>query len=634
MAKKTIAKNKTIPLNPTGGEVLFLNDATGTQPFRDYAARLNGRFNKDQVQEMASHIRSTFLPFSICDRQQPACGIATFDLVMKEGLNVRKDYLCNFVALIISDDENFATYIAHLRSEEQQLWELLFRRGYVSDQQAFEATGRHWVEVRRRSYWGSATPASLSNAMSFFGFSTYYYNYVEDPQPYIYMGEEMWQRYARAVYRPRCKAQPETVGIGADELPAHLLRYSNEDAIGAQIATLAQMQEQGLLEFGATKMSQTTIKRAVKTIGLTELFPDTRYKDEVLMEASLMVPALTAYFKDNTVQDVTAYWKVLRGCINELDYDLWFMEFFRHLRAVNRNNMGVDCQLLSIYNEILDAITLLPVGRWFSYAELEQRRLLLPDSEQQAVTGIQWRDIIETKITFASGKGRRFRVEDAYTAIGRPVAKGLLVLLATYGLVDIAYHSAIDEGQESCWECVDYVSLTALGAYVLGQTDTYQSDIVIHSPQEYFVVDADRLIIRAIDIDGKNPYENLLSRIATPIGSRRYHVTPEVFMKGVTNEIDLDAKERFFRDTVSTDVPPVWQQFFKDMRQRCFPLRLAGVGYRVLRVVSTDPAFLRILTTDSYIRAHTLRAEKALLLVETRSYEKVLDRIRSYGYLM
>lgn len=633
-----MAKKKIVPLNPAtaapNAPILLLNDVKGQANFKEFTSILNAQYNKERIVAMASNIRNCFLPFSIRDRQNPACGIACYELVVNEGLNVRKDHLCNFVALVMSDDENFATYIDHLRPEEQQLWELLYQRVYVSDAQAYEATGRHWVESRKRYSWSSSVYASaMSNATAFFDYSSYYEHWMPDADAYMFMSDKMWSRYARVVDRPRQEQLLLAEGIEADALPSHLLRYSNEAGIGAQLATLHQMSDQGLLEFGATKMSQTVSKRIAKTIALTELFPGTKFKDEANLEASVMVPSLAYYFNENRDRPIAAHWDTLRDCINELDWEMWVMEFLKHLRALRRDDIIYDNHVQDIYNELIDVCAQLPVGRWFTYEEIEVRRRHLDDSEMESFSGVSMDYIRDLKITHAS-TGQRLRVEEAYEMFGRPMAKGFLVLLATYGLVDIAYHSAIAEGKESCWECVDYVSLTPLGAYVLGQTDTYQSDIVIHSPQEYFVVDAERLIIRAIDIDGKNPYENLLSRIATPIGSRRYHVTPEVFMKGVTNEVDLDAKERFFRDTVSTDVPPVWQQFFKDMRQRCFPLRPAGVGYRVLRVVNTDPAFLRILTTDSYIRAHTLRAEKALLLIETRSYEKVLDRIRSYGYLM
>lgn len=634
-----MAKKKNIvPLNPTATDdsasILLLNDVAGQKNFKEFASMLNAQYNKERIVEMASNIRNCFLHFSIRDRKNPACGIASYDLVMREGFNVRKDYLCYFVALVMSDDENFATYIAHLLPEEQQLWDLIYQRVYVSDAQAYAATGRHWVESRKRYEWSSSRYASaVSNATAFFGYSSYYEHWIPDVESYMFMSDKMWSRYARIIDRPRREQQLRSEGIGADALPSHLLRYSNETGIGAQLATLRQMSDQGLLEFGATKMSQVVSKRVAKAIALPELFPATKFKDEVSLEATVMVPSLAYFFNENRDRPIAAHWDTLRNCINDLDWEMWIMEFLKHLRALRRDDIVYDNHVQNIYNELIDACAQLPVGRWFTYEEIEMRRRNLDDCEMESFSGVSMEYIRDLKITHAS-TGQRLRVEEAYEMFGRPMAKGFLVLFATYGLIDIAYHSAIEEGRESCWECVDYVSLTPLGAYVFGMTDTYQTNVVIHSPQEYFVVDAERLIIRAIDIDGMNPYENLLSRIAAPIGSRRYHVTPEVFMKGVTNEVDLDAKERFFRDTVSADVPPVWQEFFHEMRQRCFPLRPAGVGYRVLRVVNTDPAFLRILTTDAYIRAHTLRAEKALLLVETRNYEKVLDRIRSYGYLM
>lgn len=628
---------KKVPLNTSkntdNSPVVLLNDVSNKQDCKDYATWLNAQFNKEAIQEMVTAIRTAFLSCTIRNKQSPDSPIKLYKHVNEGGLSARKDFLCHFVSLVISDDENFAAYIAHLHPEEQQLWDLLFRRVYVSEAQAYAATGRHWLEHRKRAYSYRYTLTALSSATAFFGYTSYYYHWMPDEQPYMYMSDKMWQRYKRAVDRPRQEQLLQSQGIDTDALPSHLLRYSNEAGIGTQISTLRQMCDQKVVEFGSTKMSQATYKRVAKAISLPELFPNTKYKDEVCLEASVMVPSLAGFFGENPTRSIMAHWDTLRDCIGEMDWEMWLMEFFKHLRGARRDDMIYDTETVNIYNELIDALGKLPVGRWFSYDEIEVRRRHLDDSEMNSFVGLTSRHLAESKITHAFTDDR-LRVEEAYEVLGRPMAGGFLVLFASLGLIDIAYHSAIEEGKESCWDCVDYVSLTPLGAYVFGQTDSYQSNVVIHSPHEYFAVDAERLIIRAIDHDGLNPYESLLSRIAAPIGSRRYHVTPETFMKGIAAESDIDAKERFFRDTVCADVPPVWQQFFADMRQRCFPLRLAGVGYRILRVANTDPAFLRILTTDAYIRAHTLRAEKSLLLIETKCYDKVLARIRSYGYLM
>ena len=78
----------------------------------------------------------------------------------------------------------------------------------------------------------------------------------------------------------------------------------------------------------------------------------------------------------------------------------------------------------------------------------------------------------------------------------------------------------------------------------------------------------------------------------------------------------------------------VWKSFYAGIENRCYPLLSPGKGYTVMKILPGNNDLLRILSTDKYIREHTIRAERNHILIETKALAKVKDKLRGYGYLI
>lgn len=611
--------------------VLLFNDISTTKNFASTFHKLDTRYTMDNLSTKIEHIKRTFNKFRIRDKKNPQSPIPVWeDLFNKK--HFKKDYLCA-LALILADDENFTTYFDKIPADVQKLWEYIYTHVYGCNEGAEAATGRKWLQVSSTySYWSSRTTMVFNdNACCFFETHSYYNYWFKNSGAWMTMNNDMWELYGRAIFRPRHKELIENAGYEEKQLLnlPKLHRYNNEDSIGEQITLLQQLHRQGALPLGVNKMSQATIKKAAAQIRLAEFFPDTKDKNLSLMAASLMIPALVAQlnYEDKTI---IKYWEALYDGFDSFSYEMIAMEFLTHLKSVRREYIIYESYIESIFTGIGEILQNIKPGLWYTFDDIETLRIFNCDN-QDKVTMVYDSFIYNGKATFESN-GERIHVEDAYRAFARPVAQGFLFLLAACGLLEIAYHDP-RKGELTRFDCIEYIKLTPLGEFVYDHTKTYVAKDV-HSPLEHFEADTERLLIRSILIDGNNPYEGMLNGIAEPIGSHRYRVTPATFMKGCTGVTDVNAKKQLFIDNICANPTKVWTDFFHKMVMHCHPLSNAGVGYRVMKFLPSDHELQQILASDKFIREHTLKAEKYHILIEVKSYDKVIERLRTYGYIM
>lgn len=212
---------------------------------------------------------------------------------------------------------------------------------------------------------------------------------------------------------------------------------------------------------------------------------------------------------------------------------------------------------------------------------------------------------------------------------GYPIHLAVLMLLASLGLIELAYAPA------SCFDPsamsgLYALRLTTLGRYAIGLDNDYTSKE--NKDEELFELDSDRLIIRALG--DNNPYEGMLKDFAQPIGAHRYVVTPDSFLSGCSSKRDIEDRINFFRQTVSRDYSPNWKEFFSRMLSGTDRLRVPARTFRTFSVDRSDPYLLEILTTDPQLRSLVRRAEDYIILVETGNLSKFAARMRHFGYLV
>lgn len=223
----------------------------------------------------------------------------------------------------------------------------------------------------------------------------------------------------------------------------------------------------------------------------------------------------------------------------------------------------------------------------------------------------------------------RLQPDNLTDQAGKPMIDTLLSLLCSLGFLVLKYRDEDPVGETSPMPFITAMRLTSLGRYVMGLDESYQArpgEIV-----QYFELDAERLIIRALGDD--NPYEGLLKEFANPIGARRYVVTPETFLSRCRSVSDVNSRLELFRQTVAVKLPPNWEEFLQRMSRAHRSIREVG-GYSVYKIDQSESALVEALTSDSELRRLVIRAEGYRILVASDDKEAFEKRLLRYGYLV
>lgn len=601
---------------------LMLNNITGTQQYKKTVKFIDSKYKLDELNMFAQHFREVFKSYRVVDKD--GFIIRQLTALLSDNVRYKADFVNGF-AVIAGDPENFKTYFKLLDSKTKQVWDFCFRYCYVSEKEVNQALGGNILVTKNDRYWSYKTFQKLDYVW-FFHSGGYYYGLDDD---FIALYDEWRELYAKSVFEEEYNEELSHTGI--EQLPAAegLHTYGNENGIGKHLNMTQLLWKQGTIEFGATKMLASVVKKAAQQLGIREFFPDSTKKELQLCAAGLMIPALASYVK-MAKAPITNYWENIKKATLQFNYEYMLMVFLEHLKGIKRDYMLNNSSFPMLHSAVLNTLVMLN-DNWHDFDSFYMK-LIHRHSDKMSLCMMTQGLIYNSNFYLAGGNGSKLPITDVQSCVGTPVIQELLFLFATYGIVEIAYTMPEDDSLTP-YSNLKYVKLTSLGKFVLGKQSDY-TPVEIKKPTEYFEVDKERLLIRALFIDGENPYEGLLSNIAEPIGNHRYHVTPAAFLKNCENLTDVEAKEDFFHKNVCEKPSEVWDDFFHKMIMRCYPLQSPDNSYYVYKIEKNNGELLKIIATDKYIKEHTLRAEGYHLLIERKALDTVKKHLKNYGFLI
>ena len=214
--------------------------------------------------------------------------------------------------------------------------------------------------------------------------------------------------------------------------------------------------------------------------------------------------------------------------------------------------------------------------------------------------------------------------------LGKPFVKGIMMLLAAWGMVDIACRE-VEKTDVSPYDSLLYFRINDFGAYSLGIKKDYSP--LRHEKQELFHLDPDRLIIRSLAEN--NPYMTLLFDTCIPIGNGRFRADAATMLAHCKTRKDVEDKVNFFKRYISGDLPDVWNDFFHNLLQRCKPFHEEdNRKYKIFTLSEENKPLIHLLTSDPILRQLFLRAEKHYLIVPVANLAQFEKRLNSLGYLL
>jgi hypothetical protein len=219
------------------------------------------------------------------------------------------------------------------------------------------------------------------------------------------------------------------------------------------------------------------------------------------------------------------------------------------------------------------------------------------------------------------------------TFIEEPILKGNIMLWSCYGLLDIAYDD-IDTTQLgktyfSVYDGIKALKLTNLGAYILGKTSQYEAPLIKKSYD--LTLSSENLIIK---VDGETTItDNLLGTFADKIGSNRYTISNETFLKNINSKKELKIKIDTFKQIISTDLPANWKTFFSILEKKIHPLTPIE-EVLVFKIPNDDPELIKLLIQNPIIKKLLIKAEDYQIIVTKKDYPTLKTKLKAFGYLL
>lgn len=554
-------------------------------------------------------------------RQQP---VPEIEAIRNNDRKLKRDWVA-FLALFVSGI-NADVLTRNLSNQCDLLLRRILENYYVPEDEAKILFGGEIYEPFSRNNW--YFKKKFNKTLQPLVVEQYGYlrgdNYLFEHTHYLYFKE-------KPLYRSLLeKLMPEmSIPEGCSELPeeaASLKRYDCEGRIFSLLPALDALYDSNKIEIGEKKMSVTVVRKAAKLISLPEFYEQSDKVPDYLALTYL----LGAYciYRDNfrtaiTPEDVVA--TILMSLYdNEGQMPYILLPHIKGFKAKFMENNKSEKAIVHI-NATLKKYH---DRGWIDIEKLcYQTRAVTPDANRDCLIFPSDFDNFGFESAFQKYP---LTLNDIVTNISYPFIKAYLSMLATIGVVELAYDDSTEAMTHSYFDGMKYVKLTDLGKYALDITNKYERKK--GETIQYFEIDSNSLVITSLVED--NPYVNILDRLATRISANMFRVSCASFLSNCEKKSDVEYNIGLFRKYVCDKPSDNWESFFASLIDKCTPLKGPSTRYSQLQLPTENKELQRIFATDPELREYILKAEKYIVLVETDKKTKVQAILKKYGYII
>ncbi len=221
--------------------------------------------------------------------------------------------------------------------------------------------------------------------------------------------------------------------------------------------------------------------------------------------------------------------------------------------------------------------------------------------------------------------------------IYKPYLKVLMFVLNTLGVLEIAYTMPVnskfqDKSNQwlSVYDGIREVSLTPMGAWLIGRTKTFEG--IKKESSAKVDLDDKRLIVT---VEGKDPIIELtLKRMSRPLGPGSFIVSSDVFLQDCESVRDIKEKINKFKLNIDKNPPLVWETFFNSLLQKVDPFEFETDEMLLFRLNPSDKDLISLLFSDPHLKLNVMKVEDYHVLIKKGSYKMVKNRLAEYGYFL
>ena len=560
--------------------------------------------------------------------------------MMKSGTS--KNGIAQGVALILASEQNLKQYIDTLSTEMKSLWRIVLANVFVSMRTAKRVLGvsHDLFKTDRYSYYYSNSFVWNSREYGWFSATDCF---GDKPDRWGYRGKEKYitvNCFVRKLFFHHFFPEASESDVSLTELPEgewHTINLESDSISNYNL--FCGLYQQGEFYLKKKGISASDIKQAQKKMMLTELFPgdDNEYRRNLRVHNYLQLLSLNESCKliDRKMQKkatIVPYEDTLRDIIANFSHFGHYLPamLFPHVKGLRKQmtDYGRETKLA----EMLFSWLREEPERWISINDL---LLKIMDLESDGTTSrysilvYHPNDEIPSSPLLNEYSGRSITAEHYTQEFGYTALQGLALMLCSLGIAEVALRDDIHR-HLSPFDSIDYVRLTDLGRYALGITDEYIAPEQEHVA--YFELDPERLIIRSLV--EPNPYAQLLTDTSVAISRNRFETSALSFLANCHTKADVESKISIFRQFISSDLPPLWEQFFQQLLRHCHPLKEDKTGYKRYVLDPSNRDLIQLVTTDPVLRQVVIRAEGYRIMVKNDDLNKFENQLKKHGYLL
>lgn len=607
------------------------------------AQRLNDGLTKNQAWAMCQALQpmlrahdAVLVKMRSSGRKRPATELqglfsqATNKIDMTRGL-----------ALILCLPTNLQHFTQRLTDHQVELFQLLLDQLFISESRAKKVLHTDTLVVVEKQH------------------GYYYYNSKEKISPdelmflnttrslsstivrYGYRQNETFVTLPAAVYPYFLHAlRPETseeTWFTRQSLPSADYQIVNLEVDSvAKFALLQSLLKANKMPLKQKGVGAADVKRAAKSLALSEIFADDAVKgsEQEGLRARFYVNvfAIDHYILQYRSSDSDPIEKSLRRIFYS-DFERFTYHItsliLPHIKGIRRQFAEVNT-LSMLLSDFLDYLRSYP-QEWICIGDLLTQ--LSSESEGETIvpysTMVYSPSLMSDLYDLTNEYSHQLISADSFVSeFGLATLQSLSLMLGSVGMAEVAVTP--QHRFQSPFARAEFIRLTDLGRYALNVSQEYAKP---HFDQTaYFELDPERLIIRSLVTP--NPYEQLLKNSSVLISKNRYETSASSFLAHCKSRDDVEKNIDIFKQFISSELPPLWKDFFAQLLQHCHPLKKDATAYYHFTVQPDDSEFIRLVTTDEKLRRLVIRAEDYRILVRASDLVKFEERLKKHGYLL
>jgi len=542
---------------------------------------------------------------------------------------ITKVEYCSLVSKVFKNKTIYEDFLKSLDQNVKKVWDFMVWKEELSDEDILIETGISITTNIEKSSFNKKIYIEKDLSKEFLIFA------IESESNYSYASNSYLKTFTvelpielRRVLKGFYDKPLYYNFIPLAEVPKTTYISSSESEIFVYLPNLLSYYQAGNIKVsGPGRVMLNTLGKVRKILNINELYPESSTKELQLLKTYLLSSMVVCESKPKKEETFT-------GILKNYFEKTYLKNFASHVHILTSlKGMHHLYNIVNVESNFIEVLKHLPIDKWISINNFI-------DFTSFRSYNFQISSIYEmcNYLTYEvegnySKEKKSIKKINLKTFIEEPILKGNIMLWSCYGLLDIAYDD-IDTTQLgktyfSVYDGIKALKLTNLGAYILGKTSQYEAPIIKKSYD--LTLSSENLIIK---VDGETTItDNLLGTFADKIGSNRYTISNETFLKNINSKKELKIKIDTFKQIISTDLPANWKTFFSILEKKIHPLTPIE-EVLVFKIPNDDPELIKLLIQNPIIKKLLIKAEDYQIIVTKKDYPTLKTKLKAFGYLL